>query len=327
MQVDLNFKKILITGATGTLGKILVKRLIKKYPQIDRLVIFSRDEFKQSKLSRKLLHPALRYMIGDVRDKGRLVEALKDIDIVIHAAAMKYLDICEKNPEETFKTNVAGTNNIIEAAILNKVRKVIFISTDKAVDPISVYGKSKAEAEHQILKAAQSSDCEFVILRLGNIFKARGSVFEVFEDLYKSGHLTVFDRRSTRYLIKEKQLFKSILHVLSFNGNGIITIPKLNAFKVYELARAFCETCIIDEHPLRDGERVHELLFSDEELKVCYEDKKYFYIVGNMDAFNVLHPRSKMVKTSVNQPLSSEKGNFFSLSDLRKMVSSNYLEV
>jgi UDP-N-acetylglucosamine 4,6-dehydratase/5-epimerase len=328
MSIDLNEKKILITGGTGSLGKIVVKRLLKKFPKIQKLIIFSRDEYKQSKMSRKIGHSSLEFVIGDVRDKARLIEVLKGVDVVIHAAAMKYLDMCEKNPEEALKTNVLGTHNVIEAALLNRVKNVVFISTDKAVEPISAYGKSKEQAENKILEVSNNSDTQFSILRLGNIFQSRGSVFSVFEDLKESGQLTIYDKRSTRFLIKDKQLYKSILHAISFPMDGVVIIPKLKVFKVAELAKAYCFDCKVIEKPLRKGERIHEFLFSSFELQSCYEDEGYFYIVRKKDKLKFLKETFEVNKTpEEDQPLSSENGDFFSLNDLKKMITSDYLKV
>jgi UDP-N-acetylglucosamine 4,6-dehydratase/5-epimerase len=327
MSIDLNKTKILITGGTGSLGKIVAKRLLKKFPKIQKLIIFSRDEYKQTKMGRKISHPAIEFVIGDIRDKERLTEAFKGIDVVIHAAAMKYLDICEKNPGEALKTNVTGTRNVIEAALINQVKKVVFISTDKAVDPISAYGKSKEIAEKSILESSGNAITEFTILRLGNIFQSRGSVFSVFEDLKDSGQLTIYDNRSTRFLIKDKQLFKGILHAISNSLDGVVVIPKLKIFKVAELAQAYCSDCKMIEKPVRKGERVHEFLFSLNELKSCYEDDCYFYILPKEGRSEPLQDLFQIEKTPADQPLSSEKGDFFSLSDLKKMITSEYLKV
>lgn len=321
MQVNLIRKKVLITGGTGSLGKIFIKRFLQSNPDVSTIVILSRDELRQTKMIRKFQgNNVLKFIIGDVRDKDKLNKEFEGIDVVIHAAAMKHLDICENNPEETYKTNVDGTLNVIEAALANKVKKVVFVSTDKAANPISVYGHSKAEAEDLIIKAASNTATDFTILRLGNIFKSRGSVFNVFKEQSSSGTLTLFDKRSTRYLIKNSTLYKSILYSIQNSFNSVIVIPKLPVFRVRDLASAYCKTCEMVELPVRKGERIHELLFSQSEIGECYEDEKYFYLLNEGCDRERIVKEFKLEKVKIKTPVSSSKGPYLSLEELDALI-------
>lgn len=321
MQVNLKKKQILITGGTGTLGKILIKKLLRENDSIDKLIILSRDELRQSKLMRQFQgNKTLKFIIGDVRDREKLLKEFKGIDFVVHAAAMKHLDICENNPEETFKTNVEGTANVIEAALSNGVKKVLFISTDKAAEPISVYGHSKAQAEELILAAANKGVCSFSILRIGNIFKSRGSVFKVFKEQSRQGTLTLFDKRSTRFLIKNKKLYNSLFFSLTHSLNSAVVIPKLPVFRVSDLADVYCSGCKTREFPLRKGERVHEYLFSAEEIADCYEDEEYFYLLKNKLKKEETIKNLSLKKVTIGSPVSSETGPFLTPEQLASLI-------
>lgn len=252
--------RVVILGGTGTVGKAITRHLLDKNPNVS-ILIFSRDEIKQLEMMDEFPQdkfPFLQYALGDVRDISRLKEVLVSDDQVIHAAAIKHVVMAENNPGECLKTNVLGTENVITASLAKKVRRTLLISTDKAERPIGVYGKSKLEAE-QLFQRATSDTCFFGIVRLGNIIGARGSVFEAFEKQRKSGVIQVTHPEATRFCISQEDAAEFILKALKADNLEIL-IPKMNAFKVIELAKKIAPECKIEIVGLRPGDKLHEEL-------------------------------------------------------------------
>ena len=236
-------KNILVTGGTGSFGKKFISEILKKYKP-KRLIVFSRDELKQFEMSRKINDiefPCIRYFLGDVRDKIRLKIAMKDVDIVIHAAAMKQVGASEYNPTECIKTNIYGAENIIYASIESGVKKVIALSTDKAVNPINLYGASKLASEKLFIAANNISgkkSTRFSIVRYGNVISSRGSVVEVFENLLSSNakYLPITDKRMTRFLISLEQGVNFVIYSIKIMKGGEVFIPKIPSIKIIDLA-------------------------------------------------------------------------------------------
>lgn len=254
-------RNIAILGGSGTLGKALLKALSKNEPDIGKVVIYSRDEIKQLEMMDDFpseRFPFLDFKLGDVRDYDRLDEVLKGIDYVIHAAAIKHVVMAEKNPEECWKTNVKGTENVIEASKNNGVKKVVLVSTDKAYKPIGVYGKSKAEAE-RLFQEVSTGYTSYNIVRLGNIIGARGSVFEAFERQRKTGVIKVTHPEATRYCISQEDAANFVLASLTASKEGIL-IPEMGSFNVLELAKKVAPECKIEIVGLRVGDKLHEEL-------------------------------------------------------------------
>ncbi len=252
-------KNIAILGGSGTLGRALVGELAKVEDNIGKVVIYSRDEIKQLEMMDDFPEddfPFLEFVLGDVRDAERLEEVLKGIDYVIHAAAIKHVVMAEKNPKECWKTNVKGTENVIEACKNNNVSKALFISTDKAYEPIGIYGKSKAEAE-RLFNDANARGTLFCIVRLGNIIGARGSVFEAFERQKRTGVLKVTHPEATRFCISQEAAAQFILKSMEFQEGGTM-IPEMNSFNVLELAKKIAPECKIEIIGLRPGDKLHE---------------------------------------------------------------------
>lgn len=259
-MTDLKGKNIIILGGTGTLGKSLTRHLAEEFSDIHCLTIFSRDEVKQLEMMEEFASAPFKitYVLGDVRDESRLVEVLKGKDIVIHAAAIKHIVMAEKNPEECFKTNVGGTQNVVAACAINGIEKVLLISTDKAVNPIGVYGESKMEAERLFLEA--NANTIFSIVRLGNIIGSRGSVFEVFERQKKKGVLKVTHEDATRFCIGQEDAAAFVMKtVLEMQGREIQS-PKMKAFRILDLAKSIGPECEIEFTGLRKGDKLHEEL-------------------------------------------------------------------
>lgn len=256
----MKFGKIAILGGTGTLGRQLTDELLKNN-RCDSILIYSRDEVKQlemiedfAEFSEKVI-----YRLGDVRDAARLEEVLQGMDIVIHAAAIKHVVMAENNPSECWKTNVIGTQNVVSACKSNKIKKAILISTDKAVNPIGIYGRSKKKAE-EIFLQERGKNSHYNVIRLGNIFGSRGSVVDRFIKMSKKGVIEVTHADATRFCISTEEAGKFIIEHLSKESTEVISIPEMNAFRVVDLAKVISPTAEITITGLRPGDKVHEEL-------------------------------------------------------------------
>lgn len=259
---------ILITGGTGSFGKKFTKTLLRDF-QCKRIIIFSRDELKQHEMKTGGFYdPSLRYFIGDVRDKERLCRAMYGVDIVIHAAALKQVPSCEYNPFEAVKTNIYGTQNVIDAAIDAGVKKVITLSTDKAVNPVNLYGATKLCAEKITIQGnAYSGEggARFSCVRYGNVIGSRGSVIPVFVKQRTTGEITITDNRMTRFWITLDQAIKLVIDALYHMQGGEIFVPKIPSMKIMDLARVVAPECEIEVIGIRPGEKLHEILITEED--------------------------------------------------------------
>ena len=256
-----NKKSILITGGTGSFGKEWVRHLLKKYKKIKRLVIFSRDELKQFEMEQEFSvkkYPCMRYFIGDIRDRERLTMALRDIDYVIHAAALKQVPTAEYNPIETIKTNIIGAQNLIEACLENKVEKVVALSTDKASSPINLYGATKLCSDKLFIAANNikgKKKISFSIVRYGNVMGSRGSVIPSFIKSKKTGSLTITDKRMTRFNLTLLNSVEMVEWSFKNSIGGEIFVPKIPSYKILDLAKAICPNCKIKTVGIRTGEK------------------------------------------------------------------------
>ncbi|WP_456460931.1 polysaccharide biosynthesis protein [Reichenbachiella sp.] len=279
----LNNQSIFITGGTGTLGRAFIKNALTKYPDIKEITIYSRDEMKQYELRRlypSSNFPIFRWVIGDIRDAERLNDKMKGADIVIHTAAMKHIPICEENPEECLKTNLQGTKNVIQAAIENDVKKTILASTDKAVDPISIYGNSKQAAEKLFLHAGNEVS-KFAIVRLGNIWGSRGSVVPLFKELAKTGVIPITHPDMTRFFCTKEQSADSFYFALKEMKGGEIFIPRMEAKKITDIANEIAPSCKHKMIGLRGFEKIGEKLVSDIEINRLHESDDHWTISEN----------------------------------------------
>jgi UDP-N-acetylglucosamine 4,6-dehydratase (inverting) len=325
----LNGKSILITGGTGSFGNALVSYLLKNYPKIKRLVIFSRDENKQfemQKIYSPLKFKCLRYFIGDIRDGRRLRIALDKIDFVFHAAAMKQVPASEYNPSEAIKTNIDGAQNLIDASLEKNVKKVIFLSTDKACSPINLYGATKLCAEKLFLTAKKNSpfkNTKFVVLRYGNVNASRGSVMPYFIEKSKSKILPVTQKDMTRFSIRMNEAIEMSMWALKYLDNGQILIPKIPSYKVVDLARAF-KGSKIKYVGIRHGEKVHEDLISKPESRYAMETNKYFILYPNVDQKKFRSFQKKIKAKIHNQEFnynSESNKNFLKINQLSKIIN------
>lgn len=289
-----NNKNILVTGGTGSFGKNFVKFFLKKYKP-KKLVVFSRDELKQSIMKQELIgkiYRPVKYFIGDVRDVKRLTLALSEIDYVIHAAAMKQVPAAEYNPYECIKTNILGAQNIIDASIYNKVKKVICLSTDKAVNPVNLYGASKLAADKLFISANNlmgKQDTSFSLVRYGNVLGSRGSVIEIYKKLIenKVSTLPITDIKMTRFFLTISQGIDFVIEAFKTMRGAEIFVPKLPSIKILDLAKTMSQNPKIKIIGLRPGEKMHETLCPVDESRQTYEYKN-FYIIFPSITFNKL---------------------------------------
>lgn len=292
----LNDKSILITGGTGSFGKDFTKNILNNY-NIKRIVIFSRDEFKQDLFKKELslmfpdkIHK-VRFFIGDVRDKDRLYRAFTGIDYVIHAAAMKQVPACEYNPFEAIKTNIHGAQNIIDAAIDKNVKKVIALSTDKAVNPINLYGGTKLVSDKLFISAnaySGGTGTRFSVVRYGNVAGSRGSVIPFFRSLIEQGYteLPITDLNMTRFWISLEEGIELVLKALKESKGGETYISKIPSFKITDLAKAMLSTCTLKEVGIREGEKLHEVMITKDDSRTTYEYEKHYIIYPNLEWWN-----------------------------------------
>lgn len=271
--MKLTGKTVLITGGTGSFGRKFTE-LALQYYRPEKLIIFSRDELKQQEMRIMFDDPCLRYFIGDVRDRDRLCRAMKGVDIVIHAAALKQVPACEYNPFEAVKTNIVGAQNVIDAAIDSGVKDVMAISTDKAVNPINLYGATKLCAEKLFIQGNSYSGgrgTSFACCRYGNVVGSRGSVVPLFLQQRNNGHVTVTDPRMTRFWLPLEQSVAFVVKCLGLMHGGEIFVPKIPSVRITDLARAMAPGCEIKYVGIRPGEKLHEVLISEDEARHTVE--------------------------------------------------------
>ena len=284
----LNNKTILVTGGTGSFGKAFARYVLEHYDP-KKIIIYSRDEYKQFIMQNELKKYAqkLRFFIGDVRDKDRLLRAFEGVDYVIHAAALKQVPACEYNPAEAIKTNINGAQNVIDAALNTGVKKVVALSTDKAVNPVNLYGGTKLVSDKLFIAAnayAGQKDICFSIVRYGNVAGSRGSVIPFFRSIIRQGEeeLPITDKRMTRFWISLKQGVELVIKALEESKGGETFISKIPSFKVTDLAEAMSPGCAIKEIGIREGEKLHEIMITVEDSMTTYEYDGHFIIYPQM---------------------------------------------
>ena len=279
----LDDKAILITGGTGSFGRAFVQFVLRNYTP-DRVIVFSRDELKQSEMAQEYPYGPggpMRYFIGDVRDPPRLCRAMAGVDYVIHAAAMKQVPACEYNPFEAVKTNVLGAQNVISAAIDCGVQKVLALSSDKAVEPANLYGATKLVAEKLFIQGdayAGSRETRFSCVRYGNVVGSRGSVIPLFLKQRDTGTLTITDKRMTRFWITLDQAVRFVINRLEDMAGGEVFVPKIPSMRVVDLARAIAPEAIFSIIGVRPGEKLHEILISRNESLHTQETEDMYVI-------------------------------------------------
>lgn len=319
-------KVILLTGGTGSFGKKFTQIILKEHnPKVIR--IYSRDELKQQQMRVQFQkfydNDKLRFFIGDVRDKNRLFRAMNGVDIVVHAAALKQVPACEYNPIEAVKTNISGAANIIDAAIDNNVEKVMALSTDKAVHPVNLYGATKLVAEKLFIQGnayAGERRIKFSCVRYGNVIGSRGSVIPVFQEQRKNGTITITDNKMTRFWITQEQAVHFIIECIERMKGAEIFIPKIPSMKIIDLAKAVAPQSKIEITGIRPGEKINEILLTEEEARYTKEFKNYFVIKAEYASWRKNHIEGDK---SLPQGFNYSSGNndhWLTKEELKKML-------
>jgi UDP-N-acetylglucosamine 4,6-dehydratase len=313
-----NSKNLLITGGTGFFGKSFIQYCLKKKINFKKIIIFSRDEYKQYEMQ-KIFNPKkykfLRYFLGDIRDQERVKTAFNNVDFVIHAAALKHVPAAEYNPIEFVKTNIFGSQNVIEASIFNNVKKVVALSTDKAASPLNLYGATKLCLEKLFISANNvvgNNDIKFSCVRYGNVLGSRGSVLPLFlEQNKKQQFFTVTDKNMTRFNIMIDEAIEMVLFSLKNKDGGDIIIPKIPSIKITDLAKAINPQKKIKYIGIRPGEKLHEELLTAQESVNTYDRGKYFVIKNN------INNSQKLKKTNLKHGYNSLNNKFLSTSEIK----------
>ncbi|MCF7362830.1 UDP-N-acetylglucosamine 4,6-dehydratase (inverting) [Vibrio diazotrophicus] len=284
----LNNKTVLITGGTGSFGKQFIKTILTQYPQVKKIIVFSRDELKQFELKQKYPqydYPQLRFFIGDVRDGNRLIQACEGVDVIIHAAAIKQVDTAEYNPTECIRTNIDGAENVIQAALQCGVKDVVALSTDKACAPINLYGATKL-ASDKLFTAANnikgSKQIRFSVVRYGNVMGSRGSVIPFFMKKREEGVIPITHEEMTRFNISLQDGVNMVMYALEHHLGGEIFIPKIPSYKILDVAKAVAPECEIRMVGIRPGEKVHEEMITDTDSLNTIDLGKYYAILPSV---------------------------------------------
>lgn len=330
----LNNKTILVTGGTGSFGKCFTKYVLNNYNP-KKIIIYSRDEFKQWMMANefKEYQDKLRFFIGDVRDLARMKRAFVGVDYVIHAAAMKQVPACEYNPNEAIKTNIEGAQNVIEAALdSDTVKKVVALSTDKAVNPVNLYGGTKLVSDKLFIAAnayAGEKDINFSIVRYGNVAGSRGSVIPFFNSVIKNGgtELPITDYRMTRFWISLTQGVELVIKALEEANGGETFISKIPSFKITDLAEAMMPGCEKPEVGIREGEKLHEIMVTVEDSMTTYEYDKHFIVYPQMVWNNRQKPNMSGKKVPEGFSYSSDNNTeWLTVEEIRELLKTVELE-
>lgn len=331
-MLDLNDKSVLITGGTGSLGKALTRRILKDYPNIKRLVIFSRDEQKHFEMAQEFPsseYKAMRYFIGDVRDFERVKRAFKEVDYVIHAAAMKHVHIAEYNPMECVKTNILGAENVINASLETQVKRVVALSTDKAAAPINLYGATKLASDKLFVAANNikgANQIRFSVVRYGNVMGSNGSVIPFFIKKRKDGFLPITDATMTRFNISLDEGVEMVLHALDQAWGGEIFVPKIPSYKLTEVAKAVAPNLEHRIVGIRPGEKIHEEMITSSDSFYTYDLGRYYAILPSVPNWNLAEYiktyNAKKVKEGF-QYNSGENTEWVNAVELQKLIKEH----
>lgn len=328
----LNGKALLITGGTGSLGKALTKTIIENWPDVKRLVIYSRDEQKQFQMAHDFPEkkfPQIRYFLGDVRDQDRLIRAFQGIDIVIHAAAMKHVHLAEYNPDECIKTNIWGAQNVIHAALQTNVSNVVALSTDKACAPINLYGATKLTSDKLFVAANNikgSNPIKFSVVRYGNVMGSNGSVIPFFIKKRLEGKLPITDMSMTRFNISLQGGVDMVMHAIEHAWGGEIFIPKIPSYKITDVAKAIAPECELEIVGIRPGEKIHEEMITSSDSFYTYDLGKYYTILPSVTSFNINDYIKNFNASKVSEGFNYNSGTnseWETVETLRKLIELN----
>ncbi len=325
-------KSLLITGGTGSFGKAFVDHLLNKCPEITRIVIYSRDELKQWEMQNKLMNHerfnALRFFIGDVRDRDRLEQACEKIDFIIHAAALKQVHTAEYNPTEFVKTNINGAENVINAAFKNDVKKVVALSTDKAAAPINLYGATKLCSDKLFLAANNISgkrDITFCSVRYGNVMGSRGSVIPFFLNKIKTGNLQITDERMTRFNITLKEGVSFVDYALKNSIGGELFVPKLPSYNIMDIVKAISPTSKYEICGIRPGEKIHEEMITNSDSRNTLDCGDFYVVMTDekyLNRYLELFPECKRVPLEFSYS-SGNNEQFLTVDEIRNLIKVN----
>lgn len=325
-------KSLLITGGTGSLGRALTAHILSNHPEIRKLVIFSRDEQKQFQMAQEYptdKYPQIRFFIGDVRDRERMTRAMKDIDFVIHAAAMKHVPIAEYNPDECVKTNINGAQNVIHACLETNVERVVALSTDKACAPINLYGATKLTSDKLFVAANNitgRNPIRFSVVRYGNVMGSNGSVIPFFLNKKKEGVLPITDPNMTRFNISITGGVEMVMHALNHAWGGEIFVPKIPSYKITDVAEAIAPTCEHKVVGIRPGEKVHEEMITPSDSFYSYDLGKYFIILPSKTKWKLEDFIKEFSAVKVTEGFaynSGENEEWETVDSLRKLIKEH----
>ena len=328
----LSDQSILITGGTGSFGKAFAQWVLTRYPDVRRLVIYSRDELKQFDMSQTLSpgeHKGLRYFIGDIRDEGRLRRALEGIDIVVHAAALKQVPAAEYNPFEFIKTNVMGAQNLIEASLDSGVKRVIALSTDKAAAPVNLYGATKLCSDKLFTAANNikgSRDIRFSVVRYGNVMGSRGSVIPFFLQKRASGVLPITDPEMTRFNITLEESIEIVAWAIENGLGGEIFVPKIPSYRIVDVAEAIGPECAKPVTGIRPGEKIHEEMITASDSTSAVDLGKYYAILSSVSGMSIERYLDRRPGTRLKPGFSYNSGSnksFLSVEELRCLIRTH----
>ncbi len=329
----LNNKVILITGGTGSFGRAFCSETIAKYPNVKKIIILSRDEFKQHQMRNEIPEKFInkfRFFIGDIRDKSRLMMAFSEVDIVVHAAALKQVPTAEYNPFEFIKTNINGAQNIIEASIFNNVKKVVALSTDKASSPINLYGATKLCSDKLFLSSNNiigKKNITFSVVRYGNVMGSRGSVIPKFIDQRHKGSFTITDKNMTRFNLSLKESVELVFNAIKYSKiGGEIFVPIIPSYKILDIAKAIDSKCKINITGIRPGEKIHEELISSYESRYTIKFKNNYIVLPNLNKANKNKYASSYGKKFVEKKFiyrSDLNSKFLSIKELKRLIQKN----
>ncbi len=333
--MDLSGKSILVTGGTGSFGKKFIEIILSKYPEIHRVIVYSRDELKQFEMAQHFSRekfPAMRYFIGDVRDKERLKRACENVDIIIHAAALKQVPAAEYNPMECIKTNIFGAENVIDAALDMGVKDAVALSTDKAAAPINLYGATKLCSDKLFVAANNmkgNRDLRFSVVRYGNVMGSRGSVIPFFLNKRKSGELPITDERMTRFNISLEEGVNMVLFAMENAWGGEIFVPKIPSYRITDMADAIGPDCIKKITGIRPGEKIHEEMITSSDSHNTVDNGEYYVILPQTFRFTKEAYMKKFRAKEVPQDFEYNSGSneeWLSIDDIRKLVKE-YVDI
>ncbi|MGB4492920.1 MAG: UDP-N-acetylglucosamine 4,6-dehydratase (inverting) [Halanaerobiales bacterium] len=321
----LDGKTILVTGGTGSFGKKFTRMVLDRY-DVNKLIIFSRDELKKAQMRAEFGdNPKLRFFIGDVRDKERLYRAFDGVDVVIHAAALKRVPECEYNPFEAIKTNVIGAQNIIDAAIDRGVSKIVALSTDKAVNPINLYGATKLCSDKLFIAGNSyvgSKDTRFAVVRYGNVVGSRGSVVPLFLQLKEAGKLPITDPRMTRFWITLEEGVEMVFATLEKMQGGEIFVPKIPSMKITDLAEAIAPECELEIVGIRPGEKLHEMLITGSDARHTLEFENYYIIQPEFSWWKLGNHKDGKPLTDDFEYTSDKNEEWLTVEEMREMLKN-----